>query len=96
MIYRNLLVKSRVSESSVEYTTQFGVHPQVAIQEVSGYLSYTEDRISKGEILHSNDLEDFLDRMGDKYYKGADLTSERIFGKKDIANHDFMYKTVRN
>ena len=94
LIYRNLLVKSRVSESSVEYTTQFGVHPQVAIQEVSGYLSYTEDRISKGEILHSNDLEDFLDQMAEKYIDHPDATSERLFGKKDFTNNDFMYKAV--
>jgi len=94
LVYRNLLVKSRVSESSVEYTTQFGVHPQVAIQEVSGYLSYTEDRIAKGEIIHSNDLEDFLDQMADKYITHPDATSERLFGKKDFANKDFMYKAV--
>ena len=48
----------------------------------------------QGEILHSNDLEDFLDEMGEKYWEGADKTSERLFGTKDFTNKDFMYKTV--
>ena len=41
-----------------------------------------------------DDLEEFLDEMGDKYWEGADKTSERLFGKKDFTNKDFMYKTV--
>ncbi len=92
LCYRNLLVSSRVSVSTIEYMQQFGVHPQVAIQEVSGYLKYVEDRIAQGNLPHANDLEEFLDEMGEKYMQAADLTCERIFGKKDISNVDFMYK----
>ena len=73
---------------------QFGVHPQICQKEVAGYIAYSDDRIAAGEVLHANDLEDFLDEMGEKYWEGADKTSERLFGKKDIANKDFMYKTV--
>jgi hypothetical protein len=96
LCYRNLLVEGRISSSTIEYMQQFGVHPQVAMQEVSGYLSYTEDRISKGDLPHENDLEDFLNEMCEKYMGGADITSERIFGKKDIANKDFMYRVATN
>ena len=73
---------------------QFGVHPQICQKEVVGYIGYTDDRIARGEILHANDLEDFLDEMGEKYWEGADKTSERLFGKRNFANKDFMYKTV--
>ena len=94
MMYRNMLDGGRVSTSTIEYMQQFGVHPQICQKEVQGYLNYTDDRIQAGEILHANDLEDFLDEMGEKYWEGADKTSERLFGKKDFANKDFMYKTV--
>ena len=96
LMYRNLLDEGRISSSTIEYSQQFGVHPQICQKEVQGYILYVEDRITKGEILHANDLEDFLDEMGDKYWEGADKTSERIFGKKDLTNKDFMYKTVTN
>ena len=94
MMYRNLLDQGRIATSTIEYMQQFGVHPQICQKEVSGYIAYTEDRIAAGEVLHANDLEDFLDEMGKKYWEGADKTSERLFGKKDFANKDFMYKTV--
>ncbi len=29
-----------------------------------------------------------------KYYLNADKTAERLFGKADFANDDYMYKTV--
>ena len=94
MMYRNLLDQGRISTSTIEYMQQFGVHPQICQKEVSGYIAYTDDRIQQGGILHANDLEDFLDEMGEKYWEGADKTYERLFGKKDFANKDFMYKTV--
>ena len=94
MMYRNLLDGGRVQTSTIEYMQQFGVHPQICQKEVAGYISYTDDRIQQGETLHANDLEEFLDEMGEKYWEGADKTSERLFGKKDFANKDFMYKTV--
>mgnify|MGYP001194768034 FL=1 len=94
MMYRNLLDGGRVATSTIEYMQQFGVHPQICQKEVAGYIAYTDDRIQGGEILHANDLEEFLDEMGEKYWEGADKTSERLFGKKNFANKDFMYKTV--
>ena len=94
MMYRNLLDGGRVQTSTIEYMQQFGVHPQICQKEVAGYIAYTGDRIEAGEVLHTNDLEDFLDEMGNKYWEGADKTSERLFGKKDFTNKDFMYKTV--
>ena len=94
MMYRNMLDGGRIHTSTIEYMQQFGVHPQVCEKEVKGYIAFTEDRIAQGEIPHANDLEEFLDEMGDKYWEAADKTSERLFGKKDFTNKDFMYKTV--
>ena len=96
MMYRNLLDGGKVQTSTIEYMQQFGVHPQICQKEVAGYIAYADDRIMQGEFLDSSDLEDFLDDMGEKYVAGADKTSERLFGKKDFTNSDFMYKTVVN
>lgn len=96
LMYRNLLDSGRASVSTIEYLQQFGIHPQISQQEVAGYINYTTERIRNGEILHGNDLEEFLDQMTKKYYKNVDKTCERIFGKSDITNIDYMYKVVNN
>tara|TARA_B100000575_G_C23121118_1_gene648828 strand:- start:67 stop:906 length:840 start_codon:yes stop_codon:yes gene_type:complete len=94
MMYRNLLNTGKMAGSTLEYMQQFGIHPQICEKEVAGYIAYTEDRIAEGAIIHANDLEEFLDEMGEKYKESADKTSERLFGKKDFTNKDFMYKAV--
>ena len=92
LMYRNLINGSRASASTIEYMQQFGIHPQVAITEVSGYIQHTADRITKHDLPHANDLENFLDEMADKYYKNADITAEKIFGKADFVNTDYMLR----
>ena len=94
LMYRNLLESGRASTATIEYCQQFGIHPQVCLTEVGGYLAYTSERITNHDLPHANDLEDFLDEMAEKYYLNADATSERLFGKSDFTNKDFMYKTV--
>jgi hypothetical protein len=64
------------------------------LTKVAKYILYSTERINRNVELHSNDLEDFLDEMAEKYYKNADATSERLFGKTDFATNDYMYKTV--
>ena len=96
LMYRNLLDGGRASTSTIEYMQQYGVHPQLALTEVSGYIKLTANRIAKRENLHSNDLESFLDKMADKYYKNADITAERIFGKADFLNTDYMLKISKS
>ena len=95
LMYRNLLDGGRASTSTIEYCQQYGVHPQVCLTEVSGYVQYTSERIANSDLPHANDLEEFLDEMADKYYLNADKTAERLFGKADFANNDYMYKTVK-
>jgi hypothetical protein len=90
LMYRNLMDGSRASTSTIEYMQQYGVHPQVGLTEVSGYIKHTADRIARHELVHANDLEEFLDQMADKYYKNADATSERIYGKTQQYNTDYM------
>ena len=94
LMYRNILVGGRAETATIEYCQQYGIHPQVCLTECSGYVSYTAERVTNNDLPHANDLEDFLDEMGEKYYKNVDKTSERIFGKADVANHEYMYKTV--
>ena len=95
-MYRNLMDGGRASTATIEYMQQYGVHPQVAMTEVSGYLQYTADRIKKHILPHSNDLEEFLDQMADKYYKNADKTAERIFGKADFLNPEYMLRVEKS
>lgn len=96
LMYRNLMDGGRVSTSTIEYMQQYGVHPQVAMTEVSGYIQHTANQIKKQVLLHSNDLEEFLDLMADKYYKNADKTAERIFGKSDFINPEYMLRLEKS
>ena len=90
LMYRNLMDGGRASTSTIEYMQQYGVHPQVGFAEVQGYIAVVNELLSKQQIPHSNHLEEFLDAMAEKYYKEADKTTERIFGKTDITNKDIV------
>lgn len=90
LMYRNLMDGGRASTATIEYMQQYGVHPQVGFAEVQGYIAVVNELLSKQQIPHSNHLEEFLDAMAEKYYKEADKTTERIFGKTDITNRDIV------
>ena len=90
LMYRNLMDGGRASTSTIEYMQQYGVHPQVGLTEVQGYIKLVNDMISRKQIPHSNHLEDFLDEMADKYYKETDKTTQRIFGKDNIISPEIM------
>lgn len=92
LMYRNLIEGGRAQTATIEYLQQYGVHPQVSLTEVSGYIQYTAERIAKKELLHSNDLEDFLDQMADKYCANVDTTAERLFGKTEFTNSEYMLR----
>ena len=90
LMYRNLMDGGRASTATIEYMQQYGVHPQVGLTEVQGYIKVVSDMISRKQIPHSNHLEDFLDEMADKYYKETDKTTQRIFGKDNIISPEIM------
>ena len=90
LMYRNLMDGGRASTSTIEYMQQYGVHPQVGLTEVQGYIKLVNDMINRKQIPHSNHLEDFLDEMADKYYKETDKTTQRIFGKDNIISPEIM------
>jgi len=92
LMYRNLLDGGRAQTATIEYLQQHGVHPQVALTETSGYVQHSAEQIKNGVLLHSNDLEEFLDQMADKYCANVDKTAERLFGKSDFVNTDYMLK----
>lgn len=90
LMYRNLLDGGRAQTATIEYLQQYGVHPQVALTEVSGYIQFVTQQIQNQQLLHSNNLEDFLDQMADKYCANVDLTAERLFGKAEFINTEYM------
>ena len=100
LMYRDLLQVGRAQPATIEYCQQMGIHPQICFTEVSTYINNVNERIERNESLHANDLEDFLDEMGNKYHKNVDKTAERLFGKADFVNKDYMYdmmkQTARN
>tara|TARA_Y100001938_G_scaffold150407_1_gene241186 strand:+ start:2799 stop:3614 length:816 start_codon:yes stop_codon:yes gene_type:complete len=96
LMYRNVLDGGRPNTATIEYCQQFGIHPQVCFTEACGYVEVAGTLITQGELLHANHLEDFLDEMGEKYKDNVDATCERIFGVKNIANYDYMYKKHKN
>ena len=57
LMYRNLFTSGTPSEAAIEYCQQYGVHPQVCMNEVSAYLKYTSERIANQDSPHANDLE---------------------------------------
>ena len=90
LLYRNLIEYGRGKEGTLEYLQQYGVHVQLAIAEVSGYIELVNAMIESGERMTSLHLEDFLDEMKDKYSSNADKVSKRLFGKVDITNKEYM------
>ena len=92
MLYRNLIEYGRGKEATLEYLQQYGVHVQVAIMEVSGYVATVNEMINKKEHPNAGHLEDFLDTMRDKYEGHADISSERVFGTNNIINKDYMLR----
>lgn len=90
LMYRNLMDGGRASTATIEYMQQYGVHPQVGLVEVNAYIQGVNQLIKNQQIPHSNHLEEFLDAMAEKYYKEADKTTQRIFGKDDITNTEIV------
>ena len=95
LVYRDVLTVNRIKEGSIEYCQQFGIHPQIALTEVSIYINSAAQQIENNTVLHSNDLEEFLDQMADKYVKNVDATCERLFGKAEFTNKDHMYDMMK-
>ena len=92
LLYRNIIERGRPAESAIEYLTQFGVHVQIAAAEVTGYITFTEQRIAQGERMTAADLESFLDQMADKYVHCSDEAATRMFGKAEFASKDYMMR----
>ena len=92
LLYRNLIEYNRPKESTMEYLQQYGVLAQVAIKLTRNFIQKLEEIIENGEYPHSNILENWLDSVSEDFKNSADMTTERIFGKKDITKTDYMLK----
>lgn len=96
LLYRNIIQYGRAHESSNEYLQQYGVHVQVALVEVIQYIESVNEKIKNNQIVSGADLENFLDIMAEKYKSCADEASERLFGKRDLTNTDYMRLEKKN
>jgi L-rhamnose isomerase len=92
LLYRNLVQYGRPQESTMEYLQQYGVLIQMAIKVVKVFIEEVDQIIQEGKYLHSNVLEDWLDQVAEDFKESADITTERIFGKRDITNKEHMLK----
>ncbi len=90
LLYRTMIQQKTSTEGPTEYLMQYGVHPQTAMAECSGYIIHSQERINNGELLTGKDCEEFLDAMSHKYAHCADEVSKRIFGEEDIISPDYM------
>lgn len=92
LLYRNLIEVGRPKEATIEYLQQYGVLIQVALMETKKFIEKVEEIIAKGDYPHANLFEDWLDATAINFQESADITSERIFGKKDFTNNEYMLK----
>ena len=92
MLYRNMVEYGRAKEATLEYMQQYGVHAQMELAEMSGYINYVDTIIKDKEVIDASHLEDFLDKMRDKYVNNADIVSSRLFGRDGIINKAYMEK----
>lgn len=90
LLYRNMIELGRAKDATIEYLQQFGVHVQVALGEVSGFIMATEEAIKQGERPNASTIEHFLDQMADKYQGCVGVAAKRMFGREDIVNSDLM------
>ena len=86
LLYRNLVEHRTAKEGTLEYLQQYGVHAQMAIAEVSGYINFVNELIKEKRILDATHLENFLDEMKNKYVNNADKICSRLFGRDGIIN----------
>ena len=86
MLYRNLVEFGKAREATLEYMQQYGVHAQMAIAEVTGYITFVNELIKEKRILDATHLENFLDEMRNKYVNNADKITNRLFGRDGIIN----------
>ena len=92
LLYRNLVEVGRAKEATIEYLQQYGVLVQVALKVTKQFIEQVDTIINNGEYPHANLLEDWLDKVSLEFIESADITSERLFGKKDFSNKEYMLK----
>lgn len=94
MLYRNLISQKSAGESVLEYMSQHGLHPQVAIREVGAFVNFQEQKINKDDVPDGTELEDWLDSMAEKYEDCPGQVAKRMFGTEEFLNYDIMNKKL--
>jgi hypothetical protein len=92
LLYRNMIEHGSPKESTIEYLQQFGVHVQLALYEVVGYITYIDNLIKGGERPGSLHLEQFLNEMSVKYVPHTIELNKYMFGVEDTVVPEFTNK----
>ncbi len=64
--YRDVMMSGRLGAGTLEYSEQFGLHPQVLLDEVGLYVK-TVANIDTGAKIDSQHLHDWMTAMAEKY-----------------------------
>jgi hypothetical protein len=73
------MVHGRIGMGTIEYMSQFGIHPQTATTYVKMYIQETENMIQKEKKLPNlESLDDFLDNMAELFKNEYKLTLSKM------------------
>ena len=67
LMYRDIFGSNIMGVGNLEYLEQYGVHPQVAHKETITYANAINEGINEGMVFCGNHLEEWLDKMAEKY-----------------------------
>ena len=73
--YRDVMAGNRIGMGTLEYLEQFGIHPQVALQEA---VAYYDSAAQLGGDATAEHLHAWLDAMADKYADAHMVTLNRL------------------
>lgn len=89
--YRDVMMSGRLGAGTLEYSEQFGLHPQVLLNEVGLYVK-TVANIDIGEKIDSQHLHDWMTAMAEKY-KTCPENAAKQLGLQSILTSWTLNKT---
>lgn len=89
--YRDVMMSGRLGAGTLEYSEQFGMHPQVLLDEVGVYVK-TVANICPGEKIDSQHLHDWMSAMAEKY-KTCPENAAKQLGLQSIITSWALNKT---
>jgi len=78
LLYRDIMVHGRIGMGTIEYLSQFGIHPQTATTYVKMYIQEIEKNIQDKKLPNLESLDDFLDEMVKLFKDEYKLTLKKM------------------